>query len=85
MAYERSQERAGQEGSWVIWKEENRGCPGSGLAFGGDWSMRAGKGEGGKMKVEARAGFVSQAGEVWCCAPWETWAARGGGMVLSYY
>ena len=76
MAFERSQERAGQEGSWVIGRGKNRGCPRTGLAFGGDWHVKAGKGEGGKVKVEARAGFVSQAGEVWCCAPWETWAAR---------
>lgn len=36
-----------------------------------------GEGGGGeKAKVEARAGFVSQAGEVWilACPSWETWA-----------
>ena len=37
------------------------------------------------MKVKARAGFVSQAGEVWCCAPWKSWVVGEEGMVFSYY
>lgn len=35
------------------------------------------------MKVEARADFVSQAGEVWCCVPWETWVVGEEGRCLA--